>query len=153
MMHTIQHSAALTHRNDKGEDSLGLTLWGCAHVHETPIQDETIVDMEEHLALFCLSLHSQTLLEKGIPFGSGVSFLIQSHLWHAAKAASASWASAQSMICRGASFMACTIASQLRCWCSSRSSSLALTSPQSTAPTITPSRRDWTVSWLWLMET
>ena len=67
MMQTVQYHAALTHRNNKGEDSLCLTLQGCAHIHEIPIQDETIVDTEECLALFCLSLHSKALLEKGIP--------------------------------------------------------------------------------------
>ena len=30
MMHTIEHHAALTHRNNKGQDSLCLTLQGCA---------------------------------------------------------------------------------------------------------------------------
>ena len=66
MMHTIEHQAALSHWNDKGQDSLCLTLWGCAHIHETLVQDETVADTEEHLALFCLSLCSEALLEEGI---------------------------------------------------------------------------------------
>ena len=65
--HHDAHCLAFTHRNNKGKDSLHLTLQGCAHVHETLIQDKTVVDTEEHLALFRLSLCSQALLEKGIP--------------------------------------------------------------------------------------
>ena len=65
-MHTIECQVALTHRNDKGRDSLCLTLWGCAHVHETLVQDKIVADMEEHLALFCLSHWSEALLEEGI---------------------------------------------------------------------------------------
>ena len=92
-------------------------------------------------------------LRKASRLGSGVSFLRQSHLWHAAKAVSASWAFSQSTMCIGASFTTCTLASQLKCSCSSKSSSLTLTSLQLAAPTITPSRRDWMVSRLWLMGT
>ena len=57
---------ALAHRNDEGKDSLCLAFQGYAHVHEALIQDETVVDTEEHLALFCLSLRSKALLEKGV---------------------------------------------------------------------------------------
>ena len=85
--------------------------------------------------------------------GSGVSFLRQRHLWHAARAASTSWVSSQSMMCIGSSFTACTLASWLKHSCFSKSSSLALASPLLATPTITPSSRDWTVSWLWLMGT
>ena len=56
MMHTVQCHAALTHINNKGKDSL---------LFKTLIQDETLADTEEHPVLFCLSLHSKTLLEKG----------------------------------------------------------------------------------------
>ena len=84
-------------------------------------------------------------------FGRAMSFLMQSHLQQMVKAVSTSWASAQSTMCMGASFAACTLASQLRCLCSSRSSSLTLTSPLLAAHTIAPSRRDWMVSQLWLM--
>ena len=153
MMHTIECQAVLTHGNDKGQDSLCLTLWGCAHVHETLIQDETVVDTEEHLALFRLSLCSEALLEKGVHHGSSMSFLRQSNLWHAARATSASWASSQSMMCIGSSFATCTLAFWLTHSCSSKSSSLALASPLSAAPTIAPSSRDWMVSRLWLMGT
>ena len=85
--------------------------------------------------------------------GSGMSFLRWSYLQHAARVASASWASSQSTMCIGSSFATCVFASWLKSSCSSKSSSLALASLQSAAPTITPSRRDWTVSQLWLMGT
>ena len=92
-------------------------------------------------------------LRKASRLGSGVSFLRQSHLWHVAKVISASWASSQSTMCIGASFAACTFVSWLRCSCSSKSSSCTLISPRLAALTIAPSKRDWTVSWLWLMGT
>ena len=66
MMHPVKCQVALTHRNDKGQNSLCLALWGCVHVHETLAQDETVVDVEEHLALFRLSLCSKALLEEGV---------------------------------------------------------------------------------------
>ena len=44
-----------------------LAFRGYTHVHETLIQDETVADTEEDLALFNLSLHSEALLEKGVP--------------------------------------------------------------------------------------
>ena len=53
-------------------------------------------------------------LRKVSHHGSGVSFLRQSHLQHAARAASASWASSQSTMCIGSSFAACTLASWLK---------------------------------------
>ena len=46
--------------------------------------------------------------------GSSMSFLRWSHLQHVAKAASASWASSQSTMCIGPSFIACTLASWLK---------------------------------------
>ena len=61
--------AALTHRNDEGQHSLCLAFWGCVYVHETLIQDETVANMEEHLALFRLSFRSKALLEEGISPG------------------------------------------------------------------------------------
>ena len=67
MMHTIECQAALTHRYNISQDSLCLTLQGCAHVHETLAKDGTFANMEEHLALLHLSLHSKALLEEGIP--------------------------------------------------------------------------------------
>ena len=85
--------------------------------------------------------------------GDGMSFLRRSHLRHAARTVSASWASSQSTMCIGASFTTCTLASWLKCSCSSKSSSLALASPLSATPTIAPSRRDWMVSQLWLTGT
>ena len=98
-------------------------------------------------------LRSVSALRKVSHWGSGVSFLRQSHLQHAAKVLSPSWASPQSMVYMGASLAACILASWLRHLCSLRSSSLALASPLSANPTITPSRKDWMVSWLWLMGT
>ena len=85
--------------------------------------------------------------------GSGMSFLRRSHLRHAARAASASWASPQSTMCIGSSFVTYTLASWLKYSCSSKSSSLALASLQLAAQTIIHSRRDWMVSRLWLMGT
>ena len=67
MMHTVEHHAVLIHRNDKGQDSLCLTLWGCAHLHETLIQDETVAAMEEHLALFHPSLCYEAVMEVACP--------------------------------------------------------------------------------------
>ena len=64
-MHPIKHHAALSHRNDKCQHSLGLTFQGHVDVHQTPIQ-ETVVDAEEHLALRGLSSCSQALLEESI---------------------------------------------------------------------------------------
>ena len=61
MMHTIKRQVASTHRNNEGQNSLCLALWGCVYVHETLAQDKTVADMEEHLALFHLSLHSKAL--------------------------------------------------------------------------------------------
>ena len=149
MMHTIEHHAALTHRNDKGQDSLCLALQGCAHVHETLIQDETVADMEEHLALFHLTLHSEALLEEGVPPWK------QCVLPQTEPLA----AGGQDSICLlglfpvCSSFTTCTLASWLKRSCSSKSSSLALASPLLASPTIAPPSRDWTVSWLWLMGT
>ena len=78
---------------------------------------------------------------KASHLGSGMSFQRRSHLRHAAKAASASWASSQSKMCIGASFTTCTLASWLKCSCSSKSSSHALSSPRLAALTIAPSRK------------
>ena len=68
-MYPVKRQTVLTHRNDKGQHSLCLTFWGHVYVHETLIQDETVANMEEHLALFCLSFHSKALLEEGISPG------------------------------------------------------------------------------------
>ena len=83
----------------------------------------------------------------------GIPFLRRSHLWHAARATSTSWACSQSTICISSSFTTRTHASWLRCSCSSKSPSLASASPLLDAPMITPSSRDWTFCWLWLMGT
>ena len=64
-MYPIKRQMALTHGNDEGHHSLCLTFWGCVYVHETLIEDETVVNTE-HLALFCLSFCSKALLEEGI---------------------------------------------------------------------------------------
>ena len=64
MMHPIKRQVALTHGNDEGQHSLCLTFLGHVYVHETLVQDETVVNTEEHLALFHLSLHSKALLEE-----------------------------------------------------------------------------------------
>ena len=138
----------LANRNDESKDSLCLAFWGYVQVHETLIQDETVADTEEHLAMFCLSLHSEALLEKGVPLWKWCA-----HLGHVARAASTSWASSQSTMCMGSSFVTCTLASWFKRSCSSKSSSLALASLWSVAPTIASSRRNWTVSQLWLMGT
>ena len=153
LMHTVQCHVELTHRNNKGKDSLCLTLWGCAHVHETLIQDETIVDTEEHLALFCLSLHSKTLLEKGIPLwkrcvppemkplatcGQGGICLLgfcPVYNVHGCK-----------LCCLHPHFPA-----QMLMLLQEFLARSDLT--RSAAPTIAPSRRDWMISQLWLMET
>ena len=68
-MYPIKHQMALANGNDKGQHSLCLTFWGHVYIHETLIQDETVVNMEEHLALFCLSFCSKALLEEGISSG------------------------------------------------------------------------------------
>ena len=68
-MYPIKRQIMLTHRNDEGQHSLCLTFWGCVYVHETLIQDETVANTEEHLALFCLSFRSKALLEEGISPG------------------------------------------------------------------------------------
>ena len=68
-MYPIKHQTALTHGNNKGQHSLCLTFWGHVYVHETLIQDKTVANMEEHLALFCLGFHSKALLEEGISLG------------------------------------------------------------------------------------
>ena len=67
VMYTIKHQTVLTHRNNKGQHPLCLTFWGHVYIHETLVQDETVVNMEEHSALFHLSLHSKALLEESIP--------------------------------------------------------------------------------------
>ena len=82
------------------------------------------------------SLRRVSCLDGGIPF------LRRSHLRHATRAASTSWACSQSTTCISSSFAALTCASWLRCSCSSRSPSLASASPLLDAPTITPSSRD-----------
>ena len=63
-MHPIKCQVALTHGNDKGQHSLCLTFRGHVYIHETLVQDETVANMEEHLALFHLSLRSKALLEE-----------------------------------------------------------------------------------------
>ena len=68
-IHPIKHQAALTHGSDEGQYSLCLAFWGHVYVHETLVQDETVANTEEHLALFHLSLRSKALLEKGFPPG------------------------------------------------------------------------------------
>ena len=69
MMHPIKRQAVLTCRNDEGQHSLCLTFWGHIYVHETLIQDETVLNTEEHLALLCLGLRSKALLEEGFSPG------------------------------------------------------------------------------------
>ena len=66
-MYPIECHAALSCKDDEHQHSLGLTFWGCVDVHQTLIQDETVADAEEHLALFCLGFYSQALLEESIP--------------------------------------------------------------------------------------
>ena len=66
MMYPIKRQMALTHGNNEGQHSLCLTFWGRVYIHETLIQDETVANTEEHLALFHLSFHSKALLEEGI---------------------------------------------------------------------------------------
>ena len=95
----------------------------------------------------------KNILPCSVPTSALRHSLRQSHLRHVAKAVSTSWASTQSTMCIGASFATCTLASWLKCSCSSKSSLRALTSPWLAALTIAPSRRDWTVSQLWLMGT
>ena len=87
MMHTIKHQAALAHGNNEGQNSLCLTLWGRVYVHETLAQDKTVADMEEH---------PET-----------------SHLRHLARAASASWASSQSAMCKLHHLNSCLLAQML----------------------------------------
>ena len=65
-MFPVKRQVALTHGNDEGQHSLCLAFWGHVYVHETLIQDETIANTEEHLALFCLGFSSKALLEEGI---------------------------------------------------------------------------------------
>ena len=65
-MHSVKCHAVLSCRDDEGEHSLSLTLQGRVDVHQTLIQDETVANAEEHLALFCLSFCSQALLEESI---------------------------------------------------------------------------------------
>ena len=86
-------------------------------------------------------------------FGNGVSLQVQSHLLQATSMGSTSWASPQSTICIGAILVAWTNALFPRHSCLPRSFSLTSASPLSTAPTIVPSNRDQTVSWLWQMVT
>ena len=66
LMHPIKRHVALSHGDDECQHSLGLAFWGCVDVHQTPIQDETVADVEEHLALLCLGFCSQALLEESI---------------------------------------------------------------------------------------
>ena len=67
LMHHIKCHAALSCKDDKCQHSLGLAFWGHVDIHQTPIQDETVADAEEHLALLCLRFCSQALLEESIP--------------------------------------------------------------------------------------
>ena len=57
-MYPIKCQAALSRRDDECQHSLGLTFWGGVDIHQTPNQDETVVDAEEHLALFRLGFCS-----------------------------------------------------------------------------------------------
>ena len=68
-MYPVKHQMVLTHRNDEGQHSLCHAFWGFVYVHKTLIQDETVANMEEHLALFCLGFRSKALLEEGISPG------------------------------------------------------------------------------------
>ena len=68
-MYPIKRQTALTHRNDEGQHSPCLAFWGCVYIHETLIQDETVANTKEHLALFRLGFHSKALLEEGISPG------------------------------------------------------------------------------------
>ena len=69
VMHLVERQVALTHRNDEGQHSLCLTFWGHVYTHETLVQDKTVANMEEHLALFSLSLCSKALLEESFLLG------------------------------------------------------------------------------------
>ena len=66
-MYPVERHAALSHRDDEHQHSLGLAFRGHVDVHQTLIQDETVADAEEHLALFCLGFCSQALLEESVP--------------------------------------------------------------------------------------
>ena len=66
MMHPVKHQVELTHGNDEGQHSLCLAFWGRVYIHETLVQDETVANTEEHLALFRLGLRSKALLEESI---------------------------------------------------------------------------------------
>ena len=153
MMHTIYRHAALTNRNDEGKDSLCLTFWGVL-MYMRPLFKMRLLRIWKSILPCSISASTpRHSLRKVSHCGSSMSFLRQSHLQHVARVASASWASPQSMMYIGSSFVACTLASWLKRSCSSKGSSLAFASPWSVALTITPSRRDWMVSQLWLMGT
>ena len=68
-MYPTKRQAALTHGNDEGQHSLCLAFWGCIYIHETLIQDKTVVNTEEHLVLFRPGFCSKVLLEEGISPG------------------------------------------------------------------------------------
>ena len=69
MMHLVKCQAALTRGNDEGQHSFCLAFWGRVYVHETLVQDETVANTVEHLALFHLGLYSKALLEEGFSLG------------------------------------------------------------------------------------
>ena len=68
-MYPIECHVSLCCRDDEGQHSFGLTFWGHVDVHQTLIQDETVADVEEHLALFCHGFCSQALLKESISSG------------------------------------------------------------------------------------
>ena len=68
-MYPIERHAALGCRDDECQHSLGLAFRVRVDIHQTLIQDETVVDAEEHLALFCLGFCSQALLKESISSG------------------------------------------------------------------------------------
>ena len=62
-IHPVKRHVVLSCGDDEWQYSLSLAFWGRVDVHQTPIQDETVVDAEEHLALLHLGFWWHTLPE------------------------------------------------------------------------------------------
>ena len=65
-MYHVKCQMVLAHGSDEGQHSLCIAFWDYVYVHKTLIQDKTVGNTEEHLALFRLGFCSKALLEEGI---------------------------------------------------------------------------------------
>ena len=104
-VYPIKHHAVLSRRDNEGQHSLSLTFQGHVDVHQTLIQDE--MRMQKNILPCSISASApRHSLKRVSRLDGSMPFLRWSHLWHAARVTSTSWACSQSTTFISSSFAA-----------------------------------------------